>query len=54
MDKLQSLADGSYEAPKLIEIGQMGSTLEGTRMGNTPDGGRAMIGTGNIGLSTLP
>jgi hypothetical protein len=43
----------SYEAPKVVEIGQIGSTLQGARMSTNLDGGFAMTPmNGTVGLTT--
>jgi hypothetical protein len=48
-----AVTNNGYEAPRVIEIGQIGSTLQGARMSTNLDGGFAMTaGNGTVGLTT--
>ena len=54
MDNNSAVKASSYEAPKVIEIGQIGTTLQGARMSTNLDGGFAMTAMGGtIGLTSL-
>ena len=49
-----ALKASSYEAPKVIEIGQIGTTLQGARMSTNLDGGFSMTAMGGtVGLTSL-
>lgn len=56
MDKVQQngVSSNGYEAPKLVEIGQIGAVLHGSDMGPQFDGGISMFGTRTLGLTTFP
>lgn len=49
----QELKENTYEAPRVIEIGQIGATLQGARMSTNLDGGFSMTAMGGtVGLTT--
>jgi len=49
----QELKESTYEAPRVIEIGQIGATLQGARMSTNLDGGFSMTAMGGtVGLTT--
>jgi hypothetical protein len=48
----KAMMGSCYEPPKVVEIGQIGTTLQGARMSTNLDGGFAMTPGGTIGLTS--
>ncbi len=52
-NNISAVKASSYVAPKVVEIGQIGTTLQGARMSTNLDGGFSMTAMGTVGLTSL-